>query len=152
MSVLPPEVAGDEVLREPHGPPLGARTANWHALPVDEVAARLVSDAVAGLTSLQATARLIEVGRNETEQAKRATLLGVLIEGLTEPFILLLAAAGVLAILLGQARDGLLILVALVPIVGADVATEYRAEHALEALRSASAPSARVRRDGPVWQ
>src|SRR5437773_781820 len=46
MSVLPPEVAGDEVLREPHGPPLGARTANWHALPVDEVAARLVSDPV----------------------------------------------------------------------------------------------------------
>jgi P-type Ca2+ transporter type 2C len=152
MSFVPPEVAGDEALREPHGPMLDARTAAWHALPVDEVAARLVSDPVAGLASIQATARLAEVGRNEIEPAKRATLIRVLVEGLTEPFIIVLAAAGVLAVLLGEARDGLLILAALVPIVGADVATEYRAERALEVLRSASAPTARVRRDGTAWQ
>lgn len=60
----------------------------------------------------------------------------------------MLFVAGVLAILLGELRDGLLVLVGLVPIVGADVATSYRAERALEALRAASAPRARVRRDG----
>ena len=36
------------------------------------------------------------------------------------------------------------------PIVGADVVTEYRGERALDALREASAPTARVRRDGAV--
>jgi Ca2+-transporting ATPase len=41
-----------------------------------------------------------------------------------------------------------LVLAGLVPIVGADVVTGYRAERALEALRAASAPRARVRRDG----
>src|SRR6266542_2262191 len=151
MSVLP-GLAGNEGFPEPNGTLVSARTAPWHALSVDEVAARLVSDPVAGLPSVQAAARLIDVGRNEIEARKRATLVGVLVEGLTEPFILVLAVAGLLAIVLGEVRDGLLILAALVPIVAADVATEYRAEHALEALQAASAPSARVRRDGTAWQ
>ena len=66
----------------------------------------------------------------------------------TEPFILVLVAAGALAVILGETRDGLLILAGVVPIVAADVVTGYRAERALEALRAASAPTARVRRDG----
>ena len=134
------------------GPWAGASVAAWHALPVDEVAARLVSDPVDGLGSVQAAAILVDVGRNEVEAPKQATIPRVVVEGLTEPFILVLAAAGVLAMVLGEVRDGLLILAALVPIVGADAATAYRAERALEALRSASAPSARVRRDGTAWQ
>ena len=68
----------------------------------------------------------------------------------TEPFVLLLLGAGLLAVALGEVRDGLLILAGLGPIVGADVVTEYRGERALEALRDASAPRARVRRDGAV--
>src|SRR3970282_956774 len=52
--------------------------------------------------------------------------------------------------MLGEIRDGLLVLVGLVPIVGADVVTEYRGERALEALRDASAPLARIRRRGLV--
>ena len=51
-----------------------------------------------------------------------------------------------------RSRDGLLVLVGLIPIVGADVVTEYRGERALEALRDASAPMARVRRNGTVAQ
>ena len=50
--------------------------------------------------------------------------------------------------LLGEVRDGLLVLVALFPIVAADVVTEYRGERALEALREASAPTARRPPDG----
>lgn len=129
-----------------------AHLPDWHALDVDEVAARLVSDPVEGLGSIQAAARLGEVGRNELEPTKRATLPRVFVEGLREPFILLLAAAGLLAMVLGEVRDGVLILAALVPIVGAGILTEYRAERALEALRAASAPVARVRRDGTGWQ
>src|SRR6266542_2302627 len=121
MSVLP-GLAGNEGFPEPNGTLVSARTAPWHALSVDEVAARLVSDPVAGLPSVQAAARLIDVGRNEIEARKRATLVGVLVEGLTEPFILVLAVAGLLAIVLGEVRDGLLILAALVPLHAGDVA------------------------------
>jgi P-type Ca2+ transporter type 2C len=69
---------------------------------------------------------------------------------LTEPFVLMLAGAGLLAVVVGEVRDGILVLLGLLPIVGADVVTEYRGERALEALRDATAPTARVRRDGAV--
>ena len=61
----------------------------------------------------------------------------MVLEAVTEPFVLMLAVAGVLAILVGEVRDGLLVLFGLLPIVGADVVTEYRGERALEALREA---------------
>jgi Ca2+-transporting ATPase len=142
-----PEPADEMARYELHDPLIDAKVAPWHALSVDEVAARLVSDPVCGLGAMQAAARLAEVGPNELEPARRSTPLRIVLEGIAEPFILVLAAAGLLAIALGEVRDGLLILAALVPIVGADVITEYRAERALDALRAASAPSARVRRD-----
>ncbi len=74
----------------------------------------------------------------------------MLVKAGTEPFVLMLALAGGLAILVGEMRDGILVLLGLLPIVGADVVTEYRGERALEALRDATAPVARVRRDGAV--
>ena len=76
----------------------------------------------------------------------------MLVDAATEPFVLLLLAAGIGAILLGEVRDGLLVLLGLLPIVVADVVTGYRGERALEALREASAPVARVRRDGAVLE
>jgi Ca2+-transporting ATPase len=132
--------------------PKRALVPPWHALDVEQVATRLISDPIDGLDSVQAAVRLAEVGRNELRAEPRTTLLKVLVEGLTEPFVVLLAVAGVLAILVGEFRDGVLILLGLVPIVGADVATEYRTERALEALRAASAATARVRRDGKAVQ
>lgn len=67
---------------------------------------------------------------------------------MTEPFVLLLAAAGIAAVALGEVRDGLLVLGGLIPIVGADVATTYRSERALAELREAVAPRAHVVRGG----
>jgi Ca2+-transporting ATPase len=69
-------------------------------------------------------------------------------DAVTEPFVLLLLVAGIGAVALGEVRDGLLVLVGLLPIVGADVIVEYRADRALDELRAAAAPVARVRRDG----
>jgi Ca2+-transporting ATPase len=78
------------------------------------------------------------------------SLLRLFWDGAREPFVVLLFVAGCLAIALNEVRDGLLVLVILAPIVGAGVITEYRGEKALETLREAAAPSARVRRDGRV--
>jgi Ca2+-transporting ATPase len=73
-------------------------------------------------------------------------------KAVSEPFVILLFVAGALAVALGEVRDGLLVLAGLLPIVGADVVTSYRGEHALAALRDATAPRARVRRDGLVYE
>ena len=104
-----------------------------------------------GVLALDRERRAALHGPNALEPERRESVLGMVAEAATEPFVLLLFAAGIGAILLGEVRDGLLVLVGLVPIVGADVVTEYRGERALEALREASAPHARVRRGGDVF-
>ncbi len=123
-----------------------------HALTAAAVAAARDVEPARGLTTTEVRARAATAGPNELEPARRGSVLGMIVESATEPFILLLLAAGVGAILLGEVRDGLLVLVGLVPIIGADVVTEYRGERALEALRDASAPRATVRRDGAVGE
>jgi Ca2+-transporting ATPase len=121
-----------------------------HALPGEAVAAALAVDPAAGLAPAEVLRRAAEAGPNELEPHDRESVLRMVFDAATEPFILLLVAAAIGAIVLGELRDGLLILGGLVPIVVADVATEYRGERALEALREASAPTARVRRAGAV--
>ena len=105
-------------------------------------------DPAAGLHPDEIGPRAAAAGPNELEPRKRESVLGMIVDSATEPFVLLLAAAGLAAILLNEIRDGILILIGLLPIVGADVVTEYRGERALDALRNASAPTARVRRGG----
>lgn len=121
-----------------------------HVRPADEVARALVVDRTVGLASDEVARRAATGGPNSLAPAKRGSILGMIREAATEPFILLLLGAGLLAVALGEVRDGLLILAGLGPIVVADIVTEYRGDRALEALRDASAPRARVRRDGAV--
>jgi len=123
-------------------------SASAHGLPVADVAAGLEVDLAIGLDPVEVARRAARSGPNELEPRKRDSVLGMVVGAATEPFVLLLAAAAVAAILLNEIRDGFLILLGLLPIVGADVVTEYRGERALDALRDASAPMARVRRGG----
>ncbi len=140
---------------DPAGPAVEAKARQiepeaWHAAAVSDVAAQLRVDPAFGLSADAARRRADESGPNALEDAKRQPAWRMIVAALTEPFVLMLAAAGILAILVGEARDGVLVLLALLPIVGADVVTEYRGDRALEALREASAPVARVRRVGSV--
>ena len=125
-------------------------TLESHAQSASAVATDLGIDPAVGLTPAEAERRAADAGPNALEASKREPVWRMIVDAATEPFVLMLAAAGVLAILVGEVRDGLLVLVGLLPIVGADVVTEYRGERALEALREATAPAARVRRGGRV--
>ncbi|MHB8891534.1 MAG: cation-translocating P-type ATPase [Candidatus Limnocylindrales bacterium] len=125
-------------------------SASFHSIDAAAVASNLGVDPAVGLSSADAAERAATSGPNALEAAKRESVWRMVVEAFTEPFVLMLAGAGLLAILVGELRDGLLVLVGLLPIVGADVVTEYRGERALEALRDATAPTARVRRDGRI--
>jgi len=117
-----------------------------HAAPAAAVADALGVDPARGLGSDEVARRNRESGPNALEATRRESILHMVVEAATEPFVLLLFVAGILAIALGEVRDGLLVLGGLVPIVGAEVLTEYRGDRALEALNAATAPTARVRR------
>src|SRR5690242_4509489 len=122
--------------------------ARAHALAAADVAGELEVDPANGLAITAVAPRRAASGPNALERSKPPSVLRMVVDSATEPFVLLLLAAGLGAIALGKVRDGLLVLVGLIPIVGADVVTAYRGERALEALRAATAPHARVRRDG----
>jgi Ca2+-transporting ATPase len=114
------------------------------------VADRLGVDPAVGLPVEETERRVLEAGPNALGEERAEPVWRMIVGAATEPFVVLLLVSGVLAIVLGELRDGLLVLLGLMPIVGADVVTEYRGERALEALRAASAPVARVRRSGTV--
>ena len=93
------------------------------------------STRASGLDDAEAARRAADAGPNALEHSEAPSVWRMVIDAATEPFVLLLMASGLGAILLNEVRDGILILLGLVPIVGADVLTEYRGERALEALR-----------------
>ena len=121
-----------------------------HAVPAAEVASLLGVDIARGLTAELVSERQGRYGPNEIDGGARPSLISIVWDAVTEPFVILLFVAGVLAVALGEVRDGALVLVGLLPIVGADVVTTFRSERALESLRAAAAPVARARRDGRV--
>jgi len=128
------------------GPPTA--TSDFpHAISAEEVTSMLGVDPTLGLSDAEAERRAVKAGPNALGTERRPRIWRMILASATQPFVLLLLAAGVGAVLLGKVRDGFLVLAGLIPIVGADVVTEYRGERALEALRAASAPRARVRRD-----
>lgn len=118
-----------------------------YALDVSLVASQLGVVPTTGLATEEVAQRAVAHGANAIGEAKREQLWKMIRGAIFEPFIVALTIAGLLAIAVGEVRDGILILVVLVPIIGADVATEFRAERALDALRAASAPTARATGD-----
>ena len=102
-----------------------------------------------GLTSEDAAARLAAEGPNSLPEAERTTLRVRLLRELREPMaLLLLVAAGLSGILLGEVVDAVAILVIVVANAGIALVQEGRAERALESLRTLEAPTATVVRDG----
>ncbi len=124
--------------------------ADAHALAATDVSGRLDVDPTIGLNLVEAALRLAVLGPNELEPVEHPSLVRIVWRGATEPFIILLIAAGALAMALGHVTDGAFVLFMVGPIVGAGVVTEFRSERALETLRAATAPIARVRRDEAV--
>ncbi len=101
-----------------------------------------------GLTAAEAEKRLAEHGPNELHRDDGPSAFWILLDQFKSPVVLLLIAACVLSIVLGEVADAIAIgaIVALNAAVG--FFQEFRAERAMQALKSMTAPRARVRRDG----
>ncbi|MGA9141543.1 MAG: cation-translocating P-type ATPase [Methanocella sp.] len=101
-----------------------------------------------GLTSAQVSELLKETGPNELPSEKKRTFLNLLAEAMTEPMFLLLIAAGVLYLALGDAGEAAMLMGFVVFVIGITVFQERKVERALTALRDMSSPRALVIRDG----
>ncbi|MGO4550430.1 cation-translocating P-type ATPase [Lysobacter sp. 2RAF19] len=101
-----------------------------------------------GLSGEQARRRLALDGPNALPDPEERSPLRIVFQALREPMLLLLIAAGAIYLALGEPRDAVLLLLSIVAVVALTIAQEYRAEHALRALREQASPTASVLRDG----
>lgn len=101
-----------------------------------------------GLNAVEAARRLSVEGANELPATRTRGLLALVGHVFAEPMFLLLAAAAVLYLLLGDARDAIVLASSLLVVATITITQELRAERALDALRDLSSPRAAVVRDG----
>lgn len=118
-----------------------------HALPSDEVLHHLEATAD-GLDSAAHAARLEEHGRNELEVAKPDPWWLTLLRQFASPMIIFLLTAAVVTTLMQEWIDTGAILLALILNAVIGFWQERKAASDVQALRSLSSPTARVRREG----
>jgi Ca2+-transporting ATPase len=103
-----------------------------------------------GLTSDEAARRLAERGPNTLPTAAPRSVLSRVVGQLRDPMLMLLLAAAVVTISIGDVPDTVVIAMVIVLNTAIGVVQEVRADHAIAELDRLAAPVARVHRDGLV--
>jgi Ca2+-transporting ATPase len=101
-----------------------------------------------GLSGKEAAKRLRQYGPNELKEKKKRTPLIMLLDQFKDFMIVILMAAAVVAGIIGEMTDTLVILAIVIANAVIGFVQEYRAEKAMEALKEMAAPQATVVRDG----
>ncbi len=120
----------------------------WHTVSAREVARRLETDIVRGLTEGEAARRLSVHGPNEVRAARPVSPWHIFAEQFRNVLIIILLIATALSAFLGHGAEAVVITVIVLFAVVLGFVQEYRAERSMEALRRMAAPAAQVIRDG----
>ena len=122
----------------------------WYQMPTDEVMAALATDAEQGLSPAEAAQRLEQYGTNEIVSQSGRTKWQILIEQFSNILTLILIAAAIISVFLGDEIEAIVILAIVVLNGMLGFYQEYKAEKSMEALKRMSVPTVRVRRGGNV--
>jgi Ca2+-transporting ATPase len=101
-----------------------------------------------GLTTLQAKQLQEKFGKNELVAEKKESFFYKILHVISEPMFLLLIVAAVIYFILGEPKDGAIMLVFVVGIISIEVIQEWKTDKTLKALKDLSAPHIKVFRDG----
>lgn len=129
-----------------------AEQTAWHHLDAGEVVALLGVVPAAGLTREEAARRLAEVGPNRLAEPPRRPAWRLLLDQFRNLLVVVLLGAALLAGLVGDLKDSIVIGVVLLINATIGFVQEHRAERSMEALRALLTATATVRRDGQVRQ
>ncbi|MGW7355173.1 cation-translocating P-type ATPase [Streptomyces sp. NPDC054802] len=134
----------------PPAHPTPQPVADSHRRAAAEVAALLSVVPATGLTTREAEQRAGAWGANELAEPARRSQWLRLLDQFRSWLIGILLAAAVVAGIIGDIKDAIVIAVVLLINATIGYLQERRAERSLEALRRMLVPTARVRRDGQV--
>lgn len=101
-----------------------------------------------GLTNIQAKEALTRFGYNELPTRASKNILKVALDVLKEPMFILLICCGLLYVIMGDYREGSILLSATLVIIFITFYQQQKTERALESLKSLSSPRALVIREG----
>ncbi len=118
----------------------------WHALEIQEVFERLETSKK-GLTNEEAERRLAEYGTNKIQEEEEISKAALLINQLRNPLIGVLVVAALVSLAAGKSIDALVItiIIGVNSVIG--FSQEYKAETAIQSLKSMAAPKAEVIRE-----
>ena len=105
-------------------------------------------NAITGLSEQETAERLKREGYNELPAAQQRSIFAIAFDVMREPMFLLLAACGIIYLILGDIHEALMLLGFVVVVVGITLYQERKTERAIEALRDLSSPRALVIRGG----
>jgi len=88
-----------------------------------------------GITTEQAKQLQAQYGKNELVPQKKESFLRKVLRILAEPMFLLLMAAAVIYFILGEVRDGAIMLIFVMGIISIDVIQEWKTDKTLNALK-----------------
>lgn len=103
---------------------------------------------IQGLTSKEALDFQAKYGKNELLSETKESFFHKIIKVISEPMFLLLIIASIIYFILGEPRDGSIMLVFVVGIIGIEAIQEWKTDKTLSALKDLSAPHITVLRDG----
>lgn len=124
----------------------------WFELTPEAAASELGVDPARGLSPAEVTTRRARHGPNALPKAPPPSVWSLLLRQVTNFIVVLLAVAALLSFVLGQIPDGLAILAALLLNAVVGFVMDYQAERQIAALQTLTAPRARVRREGNVFE
>lgn len=101
-----------------------------------------------GLTTTEAKKRQEEYGKNQLTVEKKESFFHKVLHIILEPMFLLLIIAAIIYFILGEPRDGAIMLIFVIGIISIDVIQEWKTDKTLNALKNLSAPHCTVIRDG----
>lgn len=122
---------------------------NYHLLTVHEVF-QLLASGKQGISSGEASERLLHYGRNELAKKKGNTFLKLLWHQFSDIVIFILLIAALISMVIGDRNDAVVILIIILLNAIIGFVQEYRAEKAMEALKKRTSLFALVRRDGEL--
>jgi len=127
---------------------MGECVVKWYQLSTDQVYAKLAVTRESGLNKMMAQERLKKIGPNRLAEADKTSLFFLFLKQFQDFMVLVLLAATLLAGLLGEYIDAIVIIIIVFINSLLGFFQEQKAENSLAKLKALSAPLAHVFREG----